>query len=66
MDTKFVADEKKNFIRFLERTKVPNSIDAALDLINAKGGLEHLNERELAALDRLTNKSTPNELPPPK
>jgi len=66
MDTKFVADEKKNFIRFLEMTKVPSSIDVALDLINTKGGLEHLNERELAALDRLTNKSTFNELPPPQ
>jgi hypothetical protein len=66
MTTKFVADEKKNFARFLEMTKAPISIDEALDLINTKGGVEHLNERELAALDRLTNKAEPKELPPHK
>ena len=56
MKTKFKEDEKKNFSRFLNLTKTPTSIDEALDLINHRGGLEYLSERELAALDRLTNK----------
>jgi hypothetical protein len=56
MKTKFVADEKKNFSRFLEMTRVPNSIDEALDIINLKGGIEFLSEREISALDKLTNK----------
>lgn len=56
MRTKFVADEKKNFSRFLEMTRVPNSIDEALDMINLKGGVEFLSERELSALNKLTNK----------
>ncbi len=64
MSTKFVAEEKKNFVRFLEMTKVPTTIDEALDLINSKGGLEFLLEREVAALDRLTNNTNANELPP--
>lgn len=64
--TKFVQDEKKNFINFLELTKVPSTIDEALDLINTKGGVEFLSERELAALDTLTNKPTTKNLPSPK
>jgi hypothetical protein len=64
MKTKFVAEEKKNFSRFLTMTMVPNSIDEALDLINVKGGIEFLSERELLALDKLTNKPNPKELPP--
>ncbi len=56
MKTKFLDDEKKNFSRFIEMTKIPNSIDEALDLINLKGGIELLSERELLALDKLTNK----------
>ena len=62
--TKFVADEKKNFYRFLTMTMVPKSIDEALDLINIKGGIEFLSERELLTLDKLTNKPLPKELPP--
>lgn len=57
MNTKFVGDEKKNFSRFLELTSVPKTINEALDLISIRGGVEHLTERELSALDRLTNKS---------
>lgn len=57
MKTKFLDDEKKNFSRFLEMTRVPISIDEALDMINLKGGVEFLSERELSALDKLTNKS---------
>lgn len=57
MKTKFVADEKKNFSRFLEMTRVPNSIDEGLDMINLKGGVEFLSERELSALNKLTKKS---------
>lgn len=57
MNTKFVGDEKKNFSRFLELTSVPKTIDEALDLISIRGGVEYLSERELAALDKLTNKS---------
>jgi hypothetical protein len=56
MRTKFVEEEKKNFTRFIEMTKIPNSIDEALDLINLKGGIEFLSERELLSLDKLTNK----------
>ena len=56
METKFVKSERKNFQRFLTMTKVPESIDEALDLINERGGLEFLSERELAALNRLTDK----------
>ena len=37
-------------------TKVPESINEALDLINERGGVELLSDREVAALDRLTNK----------
>lgn len=54
--TKFVQDEKKNFIKFLELTKVPLTIDEALDLINERGGVEFLSERELSTLNKLTNK----------
>ena len=57
MKTKFKEEEKKNFGRFLNLTKAPATIDEALDLINERGGVEYLNEREIAALDRLTNKS---------
>ena len=64
MSTKFVADEKKNFARFLEMTKIPLTIDEALDLINLKGGVDSLTERELNALDRLTNKPEIKQLPP--
>lgn len=56
MKTKFKEDEKKNFSRFLNLTKTPTTIDEALDLINDRGGVEYLSEREIAALDRLTNK----------
>jgi len=56
MKTKFKEDEKKNFSRFLELTKAPSTIDEALDLINERGGVEFLSEREIAALDKLTNK----------
>ncbi len=58
MRTKFKEDEKKNFGRFLNLTKVPETIDEALDLINERGGIEFLSDREVAALDRLTNKTT--------
>jgi len=58
MKTKFKAEEKKNFARFLNLTKAPSTIDEALDLINERGGVEYLSEREVAALDRLTNKPT--------
>jgi len=56
METKFIESERKNFRRFLTMTKVPESINEALDLINERGGVELLSEREVAALDRLTNK----------
>lgn len=59
MNTKFKKEEKKNFNRFLGLTKTPETIDEALDLINERGGVEFLNEREISALDRLTNK--PNQ-----
>jgi hypothetical protein len=58
VNTKFKKSEKKNFGRFLNLTKTPVSIDEGLDLINERGGIEFLSEREVAALDRLTNKST--------
>jgi len=57
MKTKFKEDERKNFTRFLNLTKTPTTIDEALDLINERGGVEFLSERELLALDRLTNKN---------
>jgi len=57
---KFKEEEKKNFARFLELTKVPKSIDDALDLISERGGVEYLTEREIIALDRLTNKPSSN------
>jgi len=56
MKTKFKEDEKKNFSRFLELTKAPSTIDEALDLIKESGGVEFLSKREIAALDKLTNK----------
>lgn len=56
MKTKFNSDEKKNFSRFLRLTEVPKTIDDALDLINTRGGIEFLSEREIIALDKLTNK----------
>jgi hypothetical protein len=56
MKTKFKEDEKKNFSRFLRLTDAPTTIDEALDLINHRGGLEYLSDREISALDRLTNK----------
>lgn len=55
METKFVESERKNFRRFLTMTKVPESINEALDLINERGGVDLLSEREMAALNRLTN-----------
>jgi len=55
MKTKFKEDERKNFSRFLELTKTPTTIDDALDLINERGGLEYLSDRELIALNKLTN-----------
>ena len=57
MTTKFQEEERKNFNRFLELTKVPKTIDEALDLINEKGGVDFLSAREKYALDQLTNKS---------
>lgn len=54
---KFLADEKKNFYRFLEMTKVPTTINEALDLISERGGVQFLSERERQALDKMTNKS---------
>ena len=56
MKTKFKEGEQKSFSRFLRLTDTPKTIDEALDLINYRGGLEYLSEREIAALDRLTNK----------
>lgn len=56
MTKKLVDDERKNFTRFLEMTRVPNTINEALDLINKRGGIEYLLERELLALNKLTNK----------
>lgn len=55
LKTKFQKEERKNFERFLDLTWAPNSIDEALDLINERGGIEYLLEREVNALDRLTN-----------
>ena len=64
VDEKFIRDlltksplpkERKNFLEFLRMTKTPRTINEALDLINDRGGLEFLNERELHALDRLTS-----------
>ena len=57
MTTKFKEEERKNFNRFLELTKVPTTIDEALDLISERGGVEFLSAREKYALDQLTNKS---------
>lgn len=54
---KFLSDEKKNFTRFLEMTRVPSTINEALDLISERGGVEFLSERERQALDRMTNKA---------
>lgn len=56
MTKKFLEDEQKNFKRFLEMTSIPYSINEALDLINKRGGIEYLLERELLALNKLTNK----------
>lgn len=56
MTNKFKEDERKNFNRFLELTKVPTSINDALDLINDRGGLEFLTPREKQALEQLTKK----------
>jgi len=56
MEAKFIESERKNFQRFLTLTKVPESINEALDLINERGGVEYLSEREITALNRLTNK----------
>jgi len=61
MTTKFLEEERKNFSRFLELTKVPKTIDEALDLINEKGGVEFLSAREKYALDQLTKKSDKDE-----
>jgi len=58
LKSKFQKEERKNFERFLAVTYAPTSIDEALDLINERGGLEFLEEREVAALDRLTNNPT--------
>jgi len=58
INTAFKKEEKNNFIEFLNLTKTPNTIDEILDLINERGSVESLSEREVAALDRLTNKST--------
>ena len=57
METKFIESERKNFRRFLTMTKVPESINEALDLINERGGVDLLSEREMAALNRLTDNS---------
>lgn len=54
---KFLANEKKNFFRFLEMTKAPTTINEALDLISERGGLKFLNQRERQALDNLTKNS---------
>lgn len=55
LKTKFKKEERKNFERFLDLTWSPTSIDEALDLINERGGVEYLLEREVNALDKLTN-----------
>jgi len=55
MNDKFKTEERKNFNRFLELTKVPETIDEALDLISERGGVEFLSAREKYALDQLTN-----------
>jgi len=62
MKTKFKEDEKKNFRKFIKLTKLPSSIDEGLDLINERGGIKFLTDREVATLDRLTNK--PKQSPP--
>lgn len=62
MKTKFLKEERKNFKRFLEMTRVPTSINEALDLINERGGVEFLTDREKEALDKLTNKPEPPQL----
>jgi len=56
--TKFLESERKNLYKFLNMTKTPRTIDDALDLINMKGGVEYLSEREIEALDKLTNNNT--------
>ena len=55
MTTKFKTEERKNFSRFLELTKVPETINDALDLISERGGVEFLSVREKYALDQLTS-----------
>lgn len=62
LSKKFLAEEKKNFYRFLQMTKVPKTIDEALDLINERGGVQFLTPREIQALDRLTNKPSSDSL----
>jgi len=57
LNTKFIEEEQKNFRRFLNLTRVPKTINEGLDLISERGGLDYLTEREIEALDRLTNKS---------
>ena len=55
LKTRFLESERNNLYKFLNMTKVPKTIDDALDLINMRGGVEYLRERELEALDKLTN-----------
>jgi hypothetical protein len=57
LNTKFIKEEQKNFRRFLSLTSVPTTIDEGLDLISERGGVDYLTEREIEALNRLTNKS---------
>lgn len=56
LNTKFIEEEQKNFRRFLNLTRVPKTINEGLDLISERGGVDFLTEREIEALDKLTNK----------
>lgn len=58
LTTKFLESERNNLYKFLNMTKVPKTIDDALDLINLRGGVEYLSDREIDALDKLTNNTT--------
>tara|TARA_R110000787_G_scaffold158984_1_gene272805 strand:- start:219 stop:554 length:336 start_codon:yes stop_codon:yes gene_type:complete len=57
LNTKFIKEEQNNFRRFLSLTSVPTTIDEGLDLISERGGVDYLTEREIEALNKLTNKS---------
>lgn len=67
MDDKFIEkiqrkklkdSERVNLLKFLELTRGITTIDEGLDLISERGGLKYLTDKEIKALDRLTNKPT--------